>query len=182
MKHQLTPTKSIGLLIAFASIFLFANACQNSIDDPSLSCPGLIMTTTIGPHVNVMHFSSGIIFRSTTDSGGLKLLNIETASDSVKIAFNLTDGMYDENAMKNDSLHRDTFYFPHPGAPGKGLVVVSFANTNGNFDLITTDTSQIIISKINTKTQTISGSFFFMANSRTVTGRGSFENACYVSL
>ncbi|MBO9731940.1 MAG: hypothetical protein J7623_25080 [Chitinophaga sp.] len=182
MKHQFTPAKNTWLLTAFASIFLSLAACQNVIDDPPLSCPALKMTATIGTKVNIMHFSSGIIFRSRTDSGGLKLLNIETASDSVKIVFNLTDGMYDESAMKNDSLHRDTFYFPHRGAPGKGLVVVSVANNNGNFDLLTTDTSQIIIDKVNTRAKTISGSFSFMANSGTVTGRGTFENACYVSL
>jgi hypothetical protein len=182
MKHHFIPNRKTLPLTAVASFFLFFAACQNDVDGPSLSCPAMKMTATIAGHQSAMTLTNSIIFRSATDSGGLKMLNMETVSDSFKVVFNLTDGMYDENALKNDSIHLDTFRFSRLGPQKKGLVAAGFLNNGGTFNLLTTDTSHIIISKINTRTQTISGSFFFMADNRTITGGGSFENACYVSL
>ncbi|MGO4294654.1 hypothetical protein [Chitinophaga sp. RAB17] len=182
MKHQLIPRRKTLLLAAMATFFLLFPACQNDTDGPSFSCPEMKMTATIAGRSSAMTLTNSIIFRSITDSGSHKLLNMETISDTFKIVFNLTDGMFDENAIKNDSLHLDTFRFSRLGPQKKGLVAAAFLNNNGNFDFLTTDTSNIIIRKINTRAQTISGSFFFMANDRTITGGGSFENACYVSL
>jgi len=182
MKHQLIPSRKTLSLTAMVCFFLFSVACQNSDDGPSLSCPNMKMTATIAGQIRFMTLTNSIIFRKNTDTGGIKLLNIEAASDSFKVVFNLTDGMYNENALKNDSIHLDTFRFSRFGPQKKGLVAAAFLNGSGAFDFLVTDTSHIIISKINTRTQTISGSYFFMADNRTITGGGSFENACYVSL
>ncbi|HEY9259894.1 hypothetical protein [Chitinophaga sp.] len=181
MKHQLIPSRKTLPLATMVCFFLFFTACQNDGDGPSLSCPEMKMSAIIGGRERAMTLTNSIIFRSKTDSGGHKLLNMESISDTFKVVFNLTDGMYNENALKNDSIHLDTFRFSRLG-PQNGLVAVGFMNNSGSFDLLTTDTSNIIIRKINTQTQTISGSFFFIADNQTVTGGGSFENACYVSL
>lgn len=166
------------------SFFLFLAACQNSVDEPSLSCPDMKMTATIAGRSSVMNLTSGLLFRAKTDSGDVKYLSMETISDTFKVVLNLTDGMYNENDAKNDSLRLDTFPFSltDPKMTKKGLVVAAYSNNSGGYNYLTTDTSNIIIRKINTKAQTVSGSFFFMANNRTVTGEGSFENACYLSL
>ena len=182
MKHQLIPSRKTLPFVTMVSFFLFLMACQNSEDGPSLSCPNMKMTTTIAGQMRFMSLTNSIVFRKNTDSGGIKLLNMEATSDTFKVVFNLTDGMYGENALKNDSIHLDTFCFSRLGPQKKGLVAAAYLNSSGAFDFLTTDTSHIIISKINTRTQTISGSYFFMADNRTVTGGGSFENACYVSL
>jgi hypothetical protein len=108
---------------------------------------------------------------------------MEAVSDTFKVVFNLTDGLFDEMALKNDSLHLDTYSFPSGNFPEKGLVVAAvMAPGAGDYQFLTTDTSSITIRKINTKTKVLSGRFFFMANNRTVTGEGTFKNACYVSL
>jgi hypothetical protein len=182
MKHQLIPSGNKLPLTAMAGFFLFLAACQNDVDGPSLSCPQMKMTATIAGRSSLMSLTNGVLFRTETDSGGIKMLNLETVSDTFKVVLNLTDGGYDSNALKNDSIHLDTFPFSRLGPQKKGKVVAAFLGNGGNYNFLVTDTSHIIIRKINTKTQTISGSFFFMAENRTITGGGSFENACYVSL
>lgn len=130
-----------------------------------------------------MNLSSSLIFRQQTDSGGLKFLSMETVSDTFKVVLNLTDGLFDEIALKNDSLFLGTYSFPATSSPRKGVVVAAIMQQgSGDYNFLTTDTSSITIYKINTRTRVLSGKFFFMANNRTVTGEGSFKNTCYVSL
>ena len=182
MKHAIIPTK-IALLLLAAYLLPFLTACQNTVDEPSLSCPEMNMTAAIQGRERTMNLSSSIIFRQQTDSGGLKFLSMETVSDTFKVVFNLTDGLFDEIALKNDSLHLDTYSFSAGDSPKKGLVVAAIMEPGtGDYQFLTTDTSSITIRKINTKTKVLSGRFFFMANSRTITGEGTFKNACYVSL
>lgn len=182
MKHQLIPFGKALPFVAVVSFFLSLAACQNDIDGPSLSCPEMKMTVNIGDRSSAMSLSSSIIFRTQTDSGGQKFLNMETVSDTFKVILNLTDGGYNDIALKDDSLRLDTFFFSRTGVEKNGLVAAAIMNNSGNYDFQTTDTSWIIIRKMNTRTQTISGSFFFMTDNQNISGAGSFENACYVSL
>ena len=181
MKHQLIPfgKTQAWLVISF---FLSFSACQNDVDSPSLSCPEMKMTSTIEGRSRQMSLSSSIIFRSSTDSGGQKFLNMETISDTFKIVLNLTDGGYDELALKNDSLRLDTFFYSRTGSVKHGLVAAAIIDNTGNYNPAITDTSYIVIKKVNTRGQTISGRFFFMADNRSISGEGAFENACYLSL
>lgn len=183
MKYLIIPTKSALLLSAALYLCLFLTACQNTVDEPSLSCPEMNMTAAIQGQRSAMNLSSSIIFRQQTDSGGLKFLSMETISDTFKVVLNLTDGLFDEIAIKNDSLFLGTYNFPATTSPRKGVVVAAIMQQDGgDYNFLTTDTSSITIYKINTRTRVLSGKFFFMANNRTVTGEGSFKNACYVSL
>lgn len=184
MKHQLIPSRKRLPVTTLVCLLLFLAACQNSVDEPSLSCPDMKMSATIDGHKRSMSLTTGIIFRAKTDSGDIKYLSMETISDTFKVILNLTDGMYSENDALNDSLRLDTFPFSltSPPTDKKGLVVAAFSNNGGGYNYLNTDTSNIIIRRINTKTKKVTGSFFFMANNRTITGGGYFENACFVSL
>lgn len=180
MKHSLVPAIKTLPLMAFLGILL--TACQHGEDLPSLSCPEMQMVTNIGNTTSTMSFSRSLLFRERTDTGGLKFLSVETVSDSCRVVFNLTDGMYDETGLRNDSLHLKTYTYTRQGAQSGGLVAVAVKNSNGEFTFLTTDSSSVTIRKMNLRSQTISGSFYFVDNEKKIDGAGTFENACYVSL
>ncbi|WP_142684660.1 hypothetical protein [Chitinophaga polysaccharea] len=180
MKHYLVPAVNTLPLMALLCILL--TSCQHGEDLPSLSCPEMQMVTTIGNTTSTMSFSRSLLFRERTDTGGLKFLSVETVSDSCKVVFNLTDGMYDEPGLRNDSLHLKTYTYTRQGAQSGGLVAVAVKNNNGEFTFLTTDSSSVTIRKMNLRSQTISGSFYFVDNEKKIDGSGTFENACYVSL
>jgi hypothetical protein len=182
MKHYLVPTNNALPLMALLCFLLILAACQHDVDPPSLSCPEMQMVTTIGTSSNPMTFSRSLLFRERTDTGGLKFLSVETVSDSCRVVFNLTDGMYDEAGLKNDSLHLKTYTYTRQGMQTGGLVAVAVKNNNGEFTYLTTDSSSVTVRKMNLRTQTISGSFYFTDNEKKIKGAGTFENACYVSL
>ncbi|HWV68421.1 hypothetical protein [Chitinophaga sp.] len=180
MKHYLAP--AINTLPLMALLCILLTACQHDEDLPSLTCPEMQMVTIIGNSTSVMNFSRSLLFRERTDTGGLKFLSVETVSDSCKVVFNLTDGMYDETGLRDDSLHLKTYTYTRQGAQTGGLVAVAVKNTNGEFSFLTTDSSSVTIRKMNFRTRTISGSFYFVDNEKKINGAGTFENACYVSL
>ncbi|HEY8956529.1 hypothetical protein [Chitinophaga sp.] len=180
MKHFHVP--AINRLPLVALLCILMGACQHGDDLPSLSCPEMQMVTNIGNTTNIMSFSRSLLFRERTDTGGLKFLSVETVSDSCRVVFNLTDGMYDEAGLRNDSLHLKTYTYTRHGAQSGGLVAVAVKNSNGEFTFLTTDSSSVTIRKMNLRSQTISGSFYFVDNEKKINGAGTFENACYVSL
>ncbi|RAK41949.1 UNVERIFIED_ORG: hypothetical protein DFS12_1011310 [Chitinophaga ginsengisegetis] len=168
--------------MALLCFLVMLSACQHEVDPPSLSCPEMQMVTTIGTSNNTMTFSRSLLFRERTDTGGLKFLSVETVSDSCRVVFNLTDGMYDEAGLKNDSLHLKTYTYTRQGIQTGGLVAVAIKNSNGEFTYLTTDSSSVTVRKMNLRAQTISGTFYFTDNEKKISGTGTFENACYVSL
>jgi len=182
MKHQLIPFGKPLTCIAI-SLLLTLSACQNGVDTPSLSCPEMKMTAAIDGRSRPMSLSNSILFRKAEDDeGGEKFFSMEAISDTFKIVLNLTDRAPDATSLKNDSLRLDTFFYSRTGPIKGGLVAASIIDHTGNYNTAVTDTSYIIIKKVNTRNQTISGSFFFMADNLGISGEGAFENACYVSL
>lgn len=156
------------------------SGCQNLIDTPQLSCPSMKMSVNLREITKKMQLNSNVIFKTQTDSGGIKYLSTEALCDSFKILFNLKDGMFSEQSMLNDSFHLHTYPFLKGKIDG-GLVVIAMATDQG-YNFLETDTSSITLTRMNLKTQTISGYFYFEAGDGKVTGNGIFESACYVSL
>lgn len=166
-----------ALPIFLLSILL---GCQNLIDTPQLSCPSMKMSVTLQAITKNMQLNSNVIFKVHTDSGGIKYLSTEALCDSFKILFNLKDGMFSEQGMQNDSFHLQTYPFLKGKIDG-GLVVIAMATDQG-YNFLETDTSSITITRMNLKSQTLSGYFYFEAGNGEVTGNGTFESACYVSM
>ncbi|PSL49167.1 hypothetical protein CLV51_101497 [Chitinophaga niastensis] len=182
MKDHLTATKNTLLLaVLMLALLQLFSACQNEVDTPTLSCPGLSMKASIQNTTNSLNLVSNVVFRQQTDTGGVKFMSLEAISDTMKVLLNVMDGVYDENALKNDSLYLKTYIFSTAADRQGGLVVVS-VNDGIDYKPYTTDTSSITITRINTIKKTISGNFYFAANNRTISGKGTFQNACYVSL
>lgn len=182
MKHYpLQTNHALPVMALLYTLFLFP-ACQQDVDSPSITCPGMQMTATIENRTIEMNYSKSLLFRQQTDTGGLKFLSVETVSDSIKIVLNLTDGMYEDGALLNDSLHLKTYTFSRRSYQSGGLVAVAIRDGSGQFNFLTTDTSSVTIRRVNTKSQTISGSFYFADNDNKINGTGIFNNACYLSL
>lgn len=183
MKQPIPYKLTLLLTAALYALILGFAACQHPIDDPSFSCPGMDMTASVNGQIRKMMQTNSILFRQETDSGGIKYWSMESISDSFKIVLNVTDGMFDQNAIKNDTIHLDTFIFRQGSTNPihKGLVMAGIHNANGIYDFFNTDSSAIIIRWINTKRQLISGSFFFTGNNKRITGSGTFNSACYVT-
>lgn len=183
MKQPITYRQTLLLTaVLYAFIFGFA-ACQHPIDNPSFSCPDMDMTASINGQTRKMMQTNSILFRQETDSGGLKYWSMESISDSFKIVLNVTDGMFSQDAIKNDTIRLDTFTFRRGSTNPihKGLVMAGIYNANGSYDFLNTDSSAIIIRWINTKRQLISGSFFFTGDNQRITGSGTFNSACYIT-
>jgi hypothetical protein len=161
------------IIIAFAS-------CQQSDDNPPLSCPNMKMIVNTQNSSSLLQLRSNVIFRQHTDSGGFKYMSTEAVSDSLKVIFNLRDGMFEDPKMVDDSLHLKTYTYVK-GIENNGLVVVALKN-NGGYDYLQTDSSSITLTRMNLKKQTVSGEFYFKAQNGAVTGNGTFENACYTPL
>lgn len=182
MKHYLLQTNHVLPVMALLYIVFFFPACQQDVDSPSISCPNMLMTTNIENRTITMSYSKSLLFRQQTDTGGLKFLSVETVSDSVKIVLNLTDGIYEDGSLLNDSLHLKTYTFSRRSYQSGGLVAVAIRDGSGQFNFLTTDTSSVTIRRVNTRSQTISGSFYFADNDKKISGTGTFDNACYLSL
>ncbi|MBC9933597.1 hypothetical protein [Chitinophaga qingshengii] len=128
-----------------------------------------------------MNLSTSTLFRQQMDTGAVKFLSIEAVSDSFKIVLNLMDGPYPDAAIKNDSLKLKTYVYSKSRHLQGGLVVGAI-KTLVDYDYLQTDTSSITLTFINTKLKKVSGSYYFEANGRTISGSGIFRNACYVTL
>ncbi|CAL1520969.1 hypothetical protein [Chitinophaga sp. MM2321] len=181
MKNRSTAPKKTRLLPALAFIVLLCYACQGNIDTPELSCPEMSMTATLGNNTHALNLIANTIFRQKTDTGGHKYLSLEAVSDSLKVIINVTDGIYTGAQLADDTFHLKDYYYSKAANLQGGLVVAAEKNSL-DYTYFTTDTSCVIITKINTANKTVSGRFYFAANSRTITGSGIFEHACYVSL
>lgn len=179
MKKTFTPYWKTLTMAAFILSSLLS--CQQSADTPSLSCPGMTMIVKTAYSSHVMQLKSNVIFRQHTDSGGIKFMSAEAVSDSLKIILNLRDGMFDEAKMNDDSLHLITYSFKK-GMKKDGLVVAALKMNGGYNNYLDTDTSSITLTKMNLKTQTVSGRFYLKTANGEITGNGTFENACYTSL
>ncbi|MEC5147654.1 hypothetical protein [Chitinophaga sp. 212800010-3] len=181
MKHLFASSRCLRLLLAMGC--LLAACKSNSVDTPAISCPNMKMAVTVGTRSDSLNFTRGLLIRQRTDSGILKLLSVETISDSFKVILNISDGIYDETSMKDDSLHLKTYTYSRLGRPQGGLVVVGMRKIPGTpFDFLTTDSSSITLERVNVTTKTITGTFYFTDKSRAISGSGRFETACFLSL
>ncbi|SEW08210.1 hypothetical protein [Chitinophaga arvensicola] len=182
MKHYTPHTVHALPVMALLCILFLFPACQQDVDGPSISCPGMQMLASIDNRSTPMNFSRSLLFRERTDTGGLKFLSLETVSDSFKIVLNVTDGMYEDAGLLNDSLKLKTYIFSRQQHLSGGLVAMALKNAAGQFDFLTTDSSSVTIRKINLRTQTVSGNFYFTDNAKKIVSSGTFDNACYLSL
>nr|WP_295871829.1 DUF6252 family protein [uncultured Chitinophaga sp.] len=181
MKNQHSVHRKKTIVLVSMVVMLCMVACQRNIDTPILSCPEMTMTGTVQNTSRSMNLSTSTLFRQQLDSGGVKFLSIEAVSDSFKLVLNLMDGPYGDHAIGNDSLKLKTYVYSKARRLQGGLVVAAI-NNSADFNYLRTDTSSITITFINTKLKKVSGTFYFEAEDRKVTGSGTFQNACYVTL
>ncbi|SKA17598.1 hypothetical protein SAMN04488128_1021349 [Chitinophaga eiseniae] len=181
MKNQHSVHRKKTVVLVSTVVMLCMAACQRNIDTPILSCPEMTMTGTVQNTTRSMNLSTSTLFRQQLDSGGVKFLSIEAVNDSFKLVLNLMDGPYGDPAIGNDSLKLKTYVYSKARRLQGGLVVAAI-NNSADFDYLRTDTSSITITFINTKLKKVSGTFYFEADNHKVTGSGTFQNACYVTL
>lgn len=179
MKHLLVYLQPTMLFLAGAIGF---TACQNVIDEPTLSCPEMVFTYTTEGKTTPLNLSSSLLFRAETDSGGQKYVSIEAISDSMKVILNLFDGMYVDSLLANDSIKLKTYTFSRKTKEQGGLVMVGTRLPGYDYHFPDTDSSSITITRINTKRKTITGYYYYTAGGNTVKGQGTFQNTCYTSL
>ncbi|WP_143308413.1 hypothetical protein [Chitinophaga vietnamensis] len=168
----------LALLCAVSSGMLVS--CQTSVDTPIINCPGMSIMGRIGDTSSRLNLSGATLFRQENDSAFSKYLSIEALSDSMKVIINIIDGPYTDGKIADDSIHTQTYYFSRSRKIQGGLVVAGVRSL-GDYNYLTTDSSQVTITRINTKHQTVSGNYTFYANGN-ITGSGVFDNVCYVSL
>lgn len=181
MKNQHPVHRKKTVVLVSMVVMLCMAACQRNIDTPILSCPQMTMTGTVQNTTRSMNLSTSTLFRQQLDSGGVKFLSIEAVNDSFKLVLNLMDGPYGDHAIGNDSLKLKTYVYSKARRLQGGLVVAAI-NKTADFNYLRTDTSSITITFINTKLKKVSGTFYFEAEDHTVTGSGTFQNTCYVTL
>ncbi|NLR65086.1 hypothetical protein HGH92_12285 [Chitinophaga varians] len=180
MKYH-SEHRSKTVVPVLTAILLCMAACQHSIDTPILSCPEMTMTGTVQNTTRTLNLSTSTLFRQQLDSGGVKFLSMEAVSDSFKFVLNLMDGPYSDPAISNDSLKLKTYVYSKSRRLQGGLVVAAMNNV-GDYTYLNTDTSAITLTFINTKLKKVSGTYYFEAEGRKITGSGTFQNACYVTL
>jgi len=158
-------------------------ACKNDYNTPSFTCSNYYMGLTLQDSSSyALKVNNNTLFRIPSDTGGSKYLTLETANDSFKIIFNLRHGTYPEPALYNDSLPLKTYIFKRNRDSAASGLVVAAVKTGNEFKFADTDTSSITITRWNISKQTMSGSYYFESNNRTLTGKGTFSNVCFTSL
>ncbi|NIG52284.1 hypothetical protein F3J22_02215 [Chitinophaga sp. Cy-1792] len=158
-------------------------ACQNTIDGPSMNCPGMSFQLNLNNLPYALNLSSSTFFRQKTDSGGRKYLSIEAVNDSVKIIINVNDGMYSDSLIQNDSITYKTYSYSKSSKVQGGLVIVGIQVPGDyGYKYLDTDTSSVTITKINPQTKKVYGYYYVSSSGHTVLGSGSFESTCYLSL
>lgn len=180
MKNQRIAFKK-RLLPAVVVMAIGLYACQSDFETPIMSCPEMSMVASVQGSIRSMNLSTSTLFRQQMDSGGVKFLSMEAVSDSFKLVINLVDGTYPDNILVNDSIRLKTYQYSKAAGIQGGLVVAAINNL-GDYNYLTTDTSSITITRLNTKLKTVSGKFYFEASNHKVSGSGTFQNTCYVSL
>ncbi|NSL89575.1 hypothetical protein [Chitinophaga solisilvae] len=181
MKHQLN-FKSPLAVAAVIALSVCTNACQSDFNTPIISCPNMSMSATLENTTRSMQLSTNTIFRQQIDSGGAKYLSLEAVSDSIRIVINVVDGVYPDHKLADDSLRLKTYIFSRAAKLQGGLVAGAVKTGQEDYRYLTTDTSSVTITRVNTKLKTVTGTFYFEASNRTVKGSGVFVSACYVSL
>ncbi|HVI47692.1 MAG TPA: hypothetical protein VM802_22665 [Chitinophaga sp.] len=184
MKHleKVINKKKLLPIIIAASASLPFTACQQKIDTPELSCPELSMTATLQDKTNSLKLVTNTIFSQENDSAVTKYLSLEALSDTMKVIINVIDPGYPYNAKTNDSLRLATYRFSRTANLQGGLVVAGMRNKDGSISYFTTDSSSVTINRVNTVRKTVSGTFTFVADKGAIAGKGTFQNACYVTL
>ncbi|SHM33995.1 hypothetical protein SAMN05444266_107449 [Chitinophaga jiangningensis] len=158
------------------------SACQNIIDEPTLSCPEMVFNFNTEGKTTPLNLSSSLLFRAETDSGGQKYVSIEGISDSMKVIINLFDGMYVDSLLSNDSIRLKTYTYSRKAKVEGGLIIIGTRVPGFDYHFLETDTSSITITRINTRKKTITGYYYYANTGNTVTGQGVFQNTCYSSL
>lgn len=174
--------KNLLRLLAAALLCGACWACENGQDAPSFTCGGAAIRLTMADKTSQLAVVNNTLFRAATDSGGYKLLTLESANDSFKIIFNLRAGPYRGNSLWDDRLPVQRYsYSRQATGPNSGLVAAGIKAGN-SFQFADTDTSAVTLTRWDLTEQTMSGTYYFETVGRTVRGEGSFNNVCFVSL
>lgn len=182
MKNQHSEHRRKTVVPVFTALMLLCmTACQHDIETPVLSCPEMKMAGTVQNTSRPMSLSTSTLFRQQMDTGAVKFLSIEAVSDSFKIVLNLMDGPYPDATINNDSLKLKTYVYSKSRRLQGGLVVAATRSVV-DYNYLQTDTSSITLTFINTKLKKVSGTYYFEAAGHTISGSGTFQNACYVTL
>jgi len=158
-------------------------ACESNNNSPSYSCSGYTMHLSFEDSMGInLNITNNTLFRTTTDTGSYRHLATEALVDSMKLIINLLDGPYHGDAVWDDSLPVKLYsYSKAKPEINHGLVLMGIRDGSG-VKYYETDTSSVVLTKWDVRKQTMSGTYYFEANGRTVKGAGSFNNVCFVSL
>ena len=169
--------------VKVALIWGVSCACESNDSTPSFSCSGYSMLLTLqDSSQHSLQVSNNTFFRTPSDTGGIKYVSLETNTDSIKIIFNLKDGLYPDSQLWNDSLPSKTYTYSRTAPSLIGGLVVVGVKQGDNFQFADTDSSSITITNWDIRKQTMSGRYYFKSNQHDRSGTGTFTNVCFVSL
>jgi hypothetical protein len=171
------------VLLSIITVAVLWGACESDYVAPPYGCSDYTMLLSMqDSSTRSLTVSNNTYFLTNLDTAGYKFLSLEAQEDSFKIIINLKDGPYYDNAaLLYDSLAVTTYHYGKHSKVSGGLVMVGVKAGNG-IQYYETDSSEITLTRWNVQSQTMSGSYYFEANNRTVNGRGTFTNVCFLPL
>lgn len=163
--------------------FFFMPSCTDYNAAELVNCEKAAIDLRIDNRIISMKILSSTLLRTTTATGGFKVLSLEASVDTMKVVMNIKDGIYNNSVqLLSDSLNVKTYsYSRKTGQDTTGLVLAG-VKAGQDYKFYTTDSAAFTITEIDPANRNITGVYYLQTTNPVLKISGAFTKVCFLSI